>query len=198
LRTRTSRRRHCHGKDSIATTTIDRHRRTTAVASEDDNSHFNAAFAAAVNIAAATAVAAAITIAFTAAIAAVLALSANITIVVIAATAAATAADATATTPSPLPPLSQSLQPPPTSLHLQRSCRWLVVVSSVASHLLRCLPSRFVSPTRHAVVDVEDDCYRHRQRLPSPLPQPATMTAKSQRLSFVVVGGDDNHCGLQR
>ena len=102
----------------------DRHRRTTAVASKDDGSHFNAAFAAAVDIAAATAVAAAVTIAFTAAIAIILALSAAITIVVIAATAAATAtaaaADAatTATAPSPLPLLSLSLQPLPMSLHL--------------------------------------------------------------------------------
>jgi len=39
-------------------------------ASDDDNSHFKAAFAAAINIATATAIAAAITIAFTAAIAA--------------------------------------------------------------------------------------------------------------------------------
>jgi hypothetical protein len=54
-RTRKSRRRHCHGKDTIATTTIDRHCRMTAVASEDDDSHFNAAFAAAIDIAAATA-----------------------------------------------------------------------------------------------------------------------------------------------
>jgi hypothetical protein len=77
-RMRTARRRHCHGKDTIAVTTINRHRRTTATASEDDDSHFNAAFAAAVDIAAATAVAAAVTIAFAAAIAAVLALSAAI------------------------------------------------------------------------------------------------------------------------
>ena len=53
----------------------------TAIASEDNDSHFNAAFAAAVDTAAATAVAAAITIAFAAAIAAVLALSAAITVV---------------------------------------------------------------------------------------------------------------------
>jgi hypothetical protein len=127
---RTARRRHCHSKDTIATTTIDRHCRTTAAASKDDCSHFNAAFAEAVDISAATAVAAAITIAFAATIATVLALSATITVIVVA--AAAAAADAAATTPSPLPPLSLLLQPPPTSLHLRRSCRWLVVVSSVA------------------------------------------------------------------
>ena len=55
-----------------------------------------------------------------------LAFSAAITIVVVAtvatATAAAAAADAAATTPSPLHPLSLLLQPPPMSLHLQRSC----------------------------------------------------------------------------
>ena len=45
-------------KDTIATTTIDQHCHTTAAASEVDDSHFNAAFAAAVNIAAATTVAA--------------------------------------------------------------------------------------------------------------------------------------------
>jgi uncharacterized membrane protein len=109
-------------EDTIATTTIDQHCHTTAAASEVDDSHFNAAFAAAVNIAAATTVAAAITIAFAAAIAAILALSAAITDVVVAAVAAATAtaaaANAATTTPSPLPPLSLLLQPLPTSLHL--------------------------------------------------------------------------------
>ena len=54
-RTRKSRRCHCHGKDTIATTTIDRHCRMTAAASEDDDSHFNTAFAAAIDIAVATA-----------------------------------------------------------------------------------------------------------------------------------------------
>ena len=34
-RMRTARRRHCHSKDTIATTTIDQHRRTTAAASEE-------------------------------------------------------------------------------------------------------------------------------------------------------------------
>ena len=143
---------------------MDQHRRTTAVAvliptaaSDDDDSHFNAAIAAAVYIAVTTAVAAAITIEFAAAFAAVLALSAAITVVVNAAvaatTAAAAAADAAATTPSPLPPLSLSLQPPPTSLCLRRSCGWLVVVSSVAPRLLRRTPSKFVSPCHRAVVD---------------------------------------------
>jgi len=58
----------------------------------------------------------------------------------------------------------------PTSLHLQRSCRWLVVVLSVAPHLLHCPRSKFVSPPCHAVVNVDNDCYCHRQQLPLPLP----------------------------
>ena len=193
-----ARRRHCHGKDTIATTTIDQHCRTTAAASEDDNSRFNTAFAAAVNIAAATAVAAAITIAFSAAIAAVLALSAAITVVVVAAvaaaTAAATAADAAATTPSPLPPLSLSLQPPPTSLHLRCSCRWLVVVLSVAPCLLRCPPSKFVSPPVVRSLTSTTTAIAAVNLLPSPLPRSTTTTAKSHWLSFVVVNGsDDDH-----
>jgi hypothetical protein len=194
-RMRTSRRRHsCHGKDTIATTTIDRHCRTTAIASKDNNSHFNAAFAVAVDITAATAVATAITITFTAAIAAVLALSAAITVVVVAATAAAAAAAATVTTaPSPLPLLSLSLQPPPTSPHLRRSYQWLVVVSSVPHHLMRRPPSKFVSPPCHVVVDVNDNRYRHRQQLLSPLPQSTTTTAKNQRLLFVTDGGNDDY-----
>ena len=95
-----ARRHHCHGKDTITNTFIGQHRRTTAAASEVDGSHFNTAFAAAVDIAAATAVTVAVTITFTAAIAAVLALSAAITAVIIAAVAAATAA-AAATCPHP-------------------------------------------------------------------------------------------------
>ena len=74
-----------------------------------------------------------------------------ITVAVVAVVAAA--ANAASTTPSPLPPPSLSLQPLPTSLHLQRSCRWLVVVSSVALCLLRCPPSEFISPRHHAIVD---------------------------------------------
>ena len=144
-----ARRRHCHGKYTIATTTIDQHRHTTATASEDDNSHFNAAFAVAVDIAVATTVVAAITIAFTAAIAVVLALSAAITVVVVAAVAAAAAAaaaaDAAATMPSPLPPLSLSLQPSATSLRLLH-CRWLVVVLSVAPCLLVVRRSNLSAP----------------------------------------------------
>ncbi len=66
------------------------------------------------------------------------------TVVVVAAVPAA--ADAAATTPSPLPPPSISLQPLPMSLRLQCSCRWLVVVSSVAPRLLRHPPSEFISP----------------------------------------------------
>ena len=74
-----------------------------------------------------------------------------ITVVVLAAVAAAT--DAAATTPSPLPPPSLSLQPLPMSLRLQRSCRWLVVVSSVAPRLLRRPPSEYISPRHCAIVD---------------------------------------------
>jgi hypothetical protein len=109
----------------------------------------------------------------------------------------ATIANAAATMPSPLPPLSLLLQPPPTSLHLRRSCRWLVVVSSVAPCLLHCPLSKFVSPPRHAVVNVDDDRYRRYQRLPLPLPQSTTATSKTQRLLFVVDGGNDNHRQLQ-
>jgi len=68
-----------------------------------------------------------------------------ITVVVVAVVAAA--ADAVATMPSPL------LQPLPMSLRLQRSCRWLVVVSSVAPRLLRRPPSKFISPHHRAIVD---------------------------------------------
>ncbi len=179
---------------------IDQHCRMTAASPEEDDSHFNAAFAAAVNTAAATTVAAAVTIAFAAVIAAVLALSAAITVVVVAtiaaATATAAAANAVTTNPSPLPLLSLLLQPPSTSLHLRRSCQWLVVVSSVTPCLLRCPLSKFVSPPRPAVVHVDNYC-RH-QRLPSPLPQSTTTTSKSQRLSFVFDGGNDNHHRLQR
>jgi len=74
-----------------------------------------------------------------------------ITIVVVAAVAAA--ADAVTTTPSPLPLPSLLLQPLPTSLHLQRSCRWLVVVSSVGPRLLHRPPSEFISPRHCAIVD---------------------------------------------
>ena len=74
-----------------------------------------------------------------------------ITVVVVAAVAAAV--DAAATTPSPLPPPSLSLQPLPMSLRLQRSCRWLAVVSSVAPRLLRCPPFEFISPRHRAIVD---------------------------------------------
>ena len=166
LRTRTARRRHCHGKDTIATSTINQHCPTTAASSEDDDSHFNAAFAAARNTVAATAVAATVTIAFAAAIAAILALSAAITVVVIAAVAATTAtaaaANAATTTPLPLPPLSLLLQPLPTSLHLRRSCRWLVIVSSVDPCLLRCPPSKFVSPPHCGVVNVNNNRYCRR------------------------------------
>ena len=112
-------------KDGMSNTLMSGTRKTTAsgtTLTSYDDSHFNAAFAAAVDIATATAVAAAITIAFAAAIAAVLALSAAITVVVVAAiaaaTAAAAAADAATITPSPLPPLSLLLQPLPTLLHL--------------------------------------------------------------------------------
>ena len=129
-----------------------------------------------------------------------------------AATATATAAsDAAATTPASfavtaaatnaaatLPLLSLLLQPLPTSLHLQHSCRWLVVVSSVAPCLLRRPPSKFVSPPRCEVVNVNNDRYRRCQRLPSPLPQSTTATSKSQRLLFVVDGSNDDHCRLQR
>ena len=55
-------------------------------------------------------------------------------------------ANAAATTPLPLPPPSPSLQPLPTSSSLRRICLWLVVELSVAPCLMRCLPSKFVSP----------------------------------------------------
>jgi len=71
-------------------------------------------------------------------------------------------------------------------------------VSSVAPCLLCRSPSKFVSPPRCAFVDVNDDRYRRHRRLPSPLPQSATATAKSQRLSFIIDSSDDNHCQLQR
>jgi len=73
------------------------------------------------------------------------------TVVVVAAIAAA--ANAVATTPSPLPPPSLLLQPLPTSLRLQCSCQWLVVVSSAAPRLLRRPPSEFISPRHRAIVD---------------------------------------------
>ena len=199
LRTRLSRRRHCHVKDTIATTTIDRHRHRTAAASEDDDSHFNTSFAAAVDIAAATAITAAVTIAFAAAIAVVLTLSAAITVVVVAAVAATTAAapataDAAATTPSPLPPLSLSLQPPPTSLHLRRSCRWLVVVSSVAPCLLRHPPSKLVSPpvlrsstlTTTAIAAV-NYCHRHYHSQPPRLPKASGCCLLSTAAMAIIV-----------
>jgi hypothetical protein len=69
---------------------------------------------------------------------------------------------------------------------------------SVAPCLLRHPPSKFTSPSRRAVVDVDDDRYRRHRRLPSPLPQSRTTTNKSQRLSFVVNGGNANHRQLQR
>ena len=149
-----ARRCHYHDIDTIVTTTIDQHCRTTATASEDDDGHFIAALAAAVDIAAATAFSAAVIIALAAAIAAIFALSAAIPVVIVAAVAAATVT-AAATTPSPLPPLSLLLQPLPRSLHLRRSCRWLVVVLSVTPCLLRRPPSKFVSPPHRAVVDVD-------------------------------------------
>ena len=72
-----AKRRHCHGKDTITTTTINLFRRMTTVvalsptaASEEDDSHFNTAFPAAIDTYAATTVAAAVTIAFAAVIAA--------------------------------------------------------------------------------------------------------------------------------
>ncbi len=111
---------------------------------------------------------------------------------------AAAATDAATTTPLPLPPPSPLLQPLPMSSPLRRSCRWLVVVSSVAPCLLRPPPSIFVSPCRRAVVDVDDDRYCRCRQLPSPLPQLTTMISKSQRLLFVADGDDDNHCRLQR
>jgi hypothetical protein len=43
------------------------------------------------------------------------------------------------------------------------------------------------------VVDVNDNRYRHRQQLLSPLPQSTTTTAKNQRLSFVTDGGNDDY-----
>ena len=63
---------------------------------------------------------------------------------------------------------------------------------------LHCLPSKFVSPPRRVVINVDNDRYCRRRRLPSPLPQSTTTTAKRQRLLFVVNGGDDNHRQLQR
>jgi hypothetical protein len=56
-----------------------------------------------------------------------------------------------------LPPPSPSLQHPPTSLLLQGSCQWLVVVSSVTPRLLHCPLSKLVSPRRRAIVDVFAD-----------------------------------------
>ena len=67
--------------------------------------------------------------------------------------AVAAASNAAVTTPSPLPPPSLLLQPLLMSLRLRRSCRWLVVVSSVAPPLLRCPLSEFVSPYHRAVVN---------------------------------------------
>jgi hypothetical protein len=108
--------------------------------------------------------------------------------VVVIAAAAAAAADAAATTPSPFPPLSLSLQPPPTSLHLRRSCRWLVVCRlSLLTCCVVCRPNLSAPPPRRAVVNVNDDRYHRRRRLPSPLPWLMTMTAKSQRFSFVKI-----------
>jgi hypothetical protein len=74
-----------------------------------------------------------------------------ITVVVVAAVAAA--ANAATTTPSSLPPPSLLLQPLPTSLRLQRSCQWLVVVLSVAPRVLRRPLSEFISPCHRAIVD---------------------------------------------
>jgi hypothetical protein len=58
---------------------------------------------------------------------------------------------------------------------------------------MRRPPSKFVSPPCHVVVDVNDNRYRRRQQLLSPLPQSTTTTAKNQRLSFVTNGGNDDH-----
>jgi hypothetical protein len=103
-----------------ATNTID------SPASDNGNSHLNAAIEVAVNIAMATTLTAAFAIAFAAAIATTLAAAA--TVVIVAAIPAATtapttttdaaAANATATTPLHLPPLSILLHPPSTSLLL--------------------------------------------------------------------------------
>ena len=57
---------------------------------------------------------------------------------------------------------------------------------------------KICQPPHCAVVDVNDDRYTRRRRLTSPLPQLTTMTAKSQKLSFVIDSGDDNHHRLQR
>jgi hypothetical protein len=58
---------------------------------------------------------------------------------------------------------------------------------------MRRPPSKFVSPPCHVVVDVNDNRYRHRQQLLSPLPQSTTTTAKNQRLLFVTDGGNDDY-----
>jgi hypothetical protein len=91
-----------------------------------------------------------------------------ITIVVVAAVAAA--ANAAATTPSPLPPPSLLLQPLSMSLRLQRFCRWLVVVSSVAlAYCVVChpnlsapaiVPSLTLSPTgrRPLLLTIANHC----------------------------------------
>ncbi len=70
-----------------------------------------------------------------------------------AAATTAAAANAAATTTLPLPPPSPLLHPLPTSLPLQRSCRWLIAVSSVAACLLRCPLSKFGSLRCHVIFD---------------------------------------------
>jgi hypothetical protein len=170
----------------------------TAAASEDNNSRFNTAFAAAIDIAAATAIAAAVTIAFSAAIVSVLALSVAITVVsrhrhrhcrrhqcchhhaltfASALTIAAAYANVTA---------------PPMLL--------LMVGCCVVCHSLPAALSvvHICQPPHCAVVKVDNDRYCRRQQLPSPLPQLTMTTSKSQRLLFVLDGSNEGHCQLQR
>ncbi len=98
------------------------------------------------------AIAVANAIAFAAAIAAVLDLAAAVTAVLVVAITATTITTTTAA-PLPLSLLSPLLQPPPMSPCLQPSRWWLVVVSSVAPHLLHHPPSKFVSPRSRAIFD---------------------------------------------
>ena len=74
---------------------------------------------------------------------------------------------------------------------------WLLCPLSLFACCLVRRPN-LSAPPRCAVVSVNDDCYRRRPRLPSPLPQSTTMTAKSQQLSFIVDGGNDDRHQLQR
>jgi hypothetical protein len=85
---------------------------------------------------------------------------------------------------------SANVTAPPTLL-LMVGCCVVCRSSPAASYAVQiCLPPPSCGH------DVDEDSYCHRRRLPSPLPQSTTTTGEYQRLSFVVDGGNDDHCRL--